>query len=291
MQKKRPLFSVLIANHNDGNYLQNTIDSVFAQTYDNWEIIIVDDKSTDNSEEIYKKYANDTRIHIYRNDENRGCGYTKRRCVDLAQGEICGFVDADDSITPNAIEVMTEAHIKEPQCSLIYSQFYYTDENLNVTSVSQHQCTIPEGKSFLTCNILGAVSHFVTFKKNYYNQTAGIDPSFKIAEDIDLYFKLEEVGKLLFIPTPLYYYRIGTGNNTSLGKNNQLKSISWDLLARINAYQRRHLPIEDILIPKMTHIYDEAFTNGQNDVRNTNSYKIGKAIITPFRSIAKLFSK
>ena len=290
MQQK-PLFSVLIANHNDGKYLQEAIESIFLQTYDNWEIIIVDDKSTDNSTEVYKKYLTDTRVHIYMNDENRGCGYTKRRCVELAKGDVCGFVDADDSITSEAIETMVEAHIKNPHCSLIYSQFYYTDASHNVTNISQHQCTIPEGKTFLTCNILGAVSHFATFKKDYYNQTIGIDPSFKIAEDIDLYFKLEEVGALLFIPTPLYYYRIETGNNTSLGEKNHVKSISWDFLARINAYQRRHLPIEEILIPQLTHIYEEAYSNGQDNVRDTTSYKIGKAIISPLRSITKVFSR
>ncbi len=290
MQQK-PLFSVLIANHNDGKYLQEAIESIFAQTYDNWEIIIVDDKSTDNSAEVYEKYSTDDRVHIYQNDENMGCGYTKRRCVELAQGEVCGFVDADDSITSNAIEKMVEAHIKNPLCSLIYSQFYYTDNNHNVISISQHQCTIPEGNSFLTCNILGAVSHFATFKKKYYNQTIGIDPSFKIAEDIDLYFKLEEVGVLLFIPTPLYYYRTDTGNNTSLGEKNHIKSISWDFLARINAYKRRNLPIEDILIPQLTHIYEEAYSIGQDNVRATTSYKIGRAIITPFKSITKVLSR
>ena len=74
--KNTPLFSVLISNYNNGQYLQETIESVKAQDYTNWEIIIVDDLSTDNSIEIYKKYANDNRIKIYYNTENKGVTYT-----------------------------------------------------------------------------------------------------------------------------------------------------------------------------------------------------------------------
>ena len=68
--EKLPLFSVLIANYNNGCYLQDAIDSVLAQNYDNWEIVIVDDKSTDNSFEIYEKYKNDGRFHVFFNEEN-----------------------------------------------------------------------------------------------------------------------------------------------------------------------------------------------------------------------------
>ena len=290
MQQK-PLFSVLIANHNDGKYLQNAIDSILSQTYPNWEIIVVDDNSLDNSVEIYKKYANDKRFHIYYNEENKGCGFTKRRCVELANGEICGFVDADDGITPDAIEKMVSAHVQKPQCSLIYSQFYYTDSQLHILSVSDHQCEIPKGETFLTCNILGAVSHFATFKKEFYNRTKGIDDSLRIAEDIDLYFKLEEVGELYFIPSPLYYYRVGTGNNTSLGEENYLKSISSAFIARTKAYQRRQLPFESFMYTALSSLYNKAFLDGQDVVRKTHSYKIGKMVIAPFRFIAKLFSK
>lgn len=101
---KTPLFSVLIANYNNGKYLMDAIDSVWRQTYTHWEIILVDDASTDNSKELYKELEKDNRIHIYYNEENRGCGYTKRRCADLANGELCGFLDPDDALTDDALE-------------------------------------------------------------------------------------------------------------------------------------------------------------------------------------------
>lgn len=93
----QPLFSVLIANYNNGKYLVESIESVRQQTYANWEIILVDDASTDNSPELYKELEKDKRIHIYLNEQNMGYGYTKCRCAELATGGgISVIKDSDD---------------------------------------------------------------------------------------------------------------------------------------------------------------------------------------------------
>src|SRR4030043_677699 len=97
---KRPLFSVLIANYNNGKFLKECLQSIFSQTYSNWEIIIVDDASTDNSLLIYKQYLNNNKIKICYNKKNKGVGYTKNKCVLYAKGDICGFIDSDDAIAP-----------------------------------------------------------------------------------------------------------------------------------------------------------------------------------------------
>ena len=74
-----PLFSVLIANYNNGRFLQQAIESVLTQTYSNWEIVIVDDASSDNSFDIYDKYKDDNRFVFKFNEKNEGCGSPKRR--------------------------------------------------------------------------------------------------------------------------------------------------------------------------------------------------------------------
>jgi len=287
----RPLFSVLIANYNNGCYLQQAIDSVMAQTYDNWEIILVDDGSTDNSAEIYKKYESDPRFHIYFNDKNHGCGYTKRRCAELANGEICGFLDPDDCLSEKAAETMAEAHFRHPECSLIYSQYYLTDANLTIKKVSTHQHQLPDNKTFLDEPFSGAVSHFATFKKNLYSKTEGISAQMTSAVDIDLYLKLEEVGSLLFIPTPLYYYRIGTGNNISLGNRTSSATMS-DFIARIHAYQRRG-ENPNLLSVSYSAILDQKYKDGYSDgqayVRKSLPYRIGFFLIRPIKKIYQFF--
>lgn len=283
------LFSVLIANYNNGKYLQEAIDSILAQTYSNWEIVLVDDKSTDNSFEIYDKYKSDNRFHIYYNEENKGCGYTKRRCVEMAHGELCGFLDPDDILTNDALEVMVNEHGCFDDVALVYSKYYLSDVNLNIQGESNHQCELPEGKSFLEYG-RGAVSQFATFKKSFYDLTEGIGTCYKRAVDHDLYYLLEEVGKLHFVDKPLYYYRNNTGNNISTNENGE-KAFLWDLIVMADACRRRGLDVEMLLAEKFeNHLVDlqtTAYVKGMDAVRKTKTYKLGKAVLKPLNFLKK----
>ena len=116
-----PLFSILIANYNNGKYIKETLDSVYAQDYTNWEIVIVDDASTDESKEVYKEYENDSRINIYYNEDNKGVTYTKWRCVEHAKGELCGFLDPDDVILPQTLSLMVKTHFLDEDISIVSS--------------------------------------------------------------------------------------------------------------------------------------------------------------------------
>lgn len=299
MKKDLPLFSVMIANHNNGDYLMDAIESMKTQTYTNWEIIIVDDCSTDKSFELYLELEKDPRIRVFCNEENKGCGFAKRRCLEEAKGEICGFLDADDCLAENALELMVKAHQTHPECSLIYSQMYYVDPQLKIIAVSEHQRALYPGESFLTCHKPLVISHFVTLKKSFYDRTEGMNASLRIAEDVDLYFKLEEVGDTLFLPEPLYYYRINTGNNVSLVAPNRGKTLGWEVLARAAACKRRGLPIEDhtfnILEKAIEDIKESAFQQGyemghqkgQETIRSTKAYRIGKKITRLFPKKSK----
>ena len=231
-----PLFSVLIANYNNGCFLEDTLKSIYNQTYQNWEVIIVDDGSTDNSREIYQKYAEDRRIRVFYNTKNEGCGYTKRKCVDFALGEICGFVDPDDAILPEAIEIMVGSHQDLPQCSIINSKFYYTDLELNVTRAGTFGERIPNGESYLTYGNY-AITHFATFKRQCYLVTEGINAKLKVAVDQDLYYKLEETGSSFFINKYLYKYRANP-NSISLNEN-AIKAIESHENILKDAYFRR----------------------------------------------------
>ena len=234
-----PLFSILIANYNNGRYLQDAINSVLTQTYTNWEVVLVDDFSTDNSFEIYDKYKNDSRFHIFFNEKNRECGYTKRRCVELASGELCGFLDPDDKLDPNALELMVQQHNVKPQCSLIYSTLYLWDATTDSKIILEDVGAIEKGEDFLISSNK-IVSHFAVFKKAFYDKTTGIDKGLSSAVDFDLYVKLEEVGELLFVDIPLYYYRQGNVNSISIGTS-ELKNKAFynRIKASLNAFVRR----------------------------------------------------
>ena len=232
-----PLFSILIANYNNGQYLEECLQSVFNQTYTNWEIILIDDASTDRiSHELYEKYKYHQQIKIFFNQENKGCGYTKMRCAEEATGQICAFLDPDDTITPNALEIMVNKHIVYPDYSLVYSTHYICDNKMNILKVSDYVGKIPQNHSHLS-HPGPRISQFATFKNSYYKKTIGINPKLPKAVDQDLYYKIEEVGSILFLDEPLYYYRHHKG---SISLNTNFNSaIYWNLVVSNEAHIRR----------------------------------------------------
>lgn len=271
-----PLFSILVANYNDGRIIKDALASVAKQTYRNIEIIIVDDGSTDDSMNILHELENAENVNIFYNEVNHGCGFTKRKCIENANGEICGFLDADDALTPDAVETMVNEHLSHPTTALVYSRYYMCDKKLTPQFISNHQCIIPEGRTFLDYK-RGAISHFVTFKKRFYDMTEGMNPNLHAAEDLDLYYKLEEVGNALFIDKPLYYYRGNTGKNTTLGKN-ALRAAHWEIIAKTDAFRRRGINLDKNGIPLI-----EEITKSISDYEKNHSreYKLGNCILHP----------
>ena len=243
MDNTHPLFSILIANYNNGKYLMDAINSVRQQTYTNWEIIIVDDCSTDNSREVYQALEQDPQIRIYHNEQNRGCGYTKRRCAELAQGELCGFLDPDDALLPEALEVMVKAHVEHPEASLIGSCYWATDEQLNPQWHTE-LTVLPEGGDWLTTT---TTTHhpipFASYKRKVYEMTDGIDPMIKRAVDFDCYVRLEEKGPILFLSNITYLYRQHTNQISTHG---DCKSLYWQCYVLTNACRRRGIAPDEL---------------------------------------------
>jgi len=231
------LFSILIANYNNGHFFEDCYQSIISQTYANWEVFIVDDGSTDDSVQVIKSITgDDNRFKIFQNTENKGCGYTKNKCAELAQGTILGFLDPDDAITPNALQIMVDAHILNNEAAIITSKYELVDLEMNFKSASLYGRNIPKGKSYLTHGS-GALTHFATFKKAHYLESVGIDPKMKRAVDQDLYYKLEEQGKHIFVDKILYHYRI---HDKSISCNDNLyKAEYWHFYAINKAYKRR----------------------------------------------------
>lgn len=263
-----PVFSVLIANYNNGQYLQEAITSVENQSYTNWEIIIVDDGSTDNSEAIYE-CLNDPRIHVFHHDDrqNHGVGYTKHQAVLHAHGQYCGFLDPDDALLPNALEVTTKILDSDENISLAMSRCYYCDESLHIIAERPLFKNIELGYLESRNNLPG---NFAAFRKKHYMCTGGIDITLKAGDDDDLYYKLEEVGKLSVCETFTYLYRRTPNSITS----NIDRSFYWTIIARHNACIRRGLRPEDFSMRDwLTYLSENRW--------HSRAYRIGKLILNP----------
>lgn len=200
-------FSVLIANYNNGKYFKDCYDSLIAQTYPDFEVIIVDDSSTDNSLEIIKDIIkDDDRFKLFENNINKGCGFTKGNCMDYATGEICGYLDPDDALYPEALEKSVNEFVKNKNLVATYSQMMLCDENLNPQKTFSNTKQVDNTRYFFNCPIQFA--HFFSFKREAYLKTSGINPDLTSAVDQDLYLKILEQGDVKFIREVLYKYRL-----------------------------------------------------------------------------------
>ncbi len=223
------LFSVLIANFNNARYIGTCLDSIISQDYPRFEIILVDDGSTDHSIAVIESYLEKhSNITLYKNEKNQGVGFTKKRCIDLANGDILGFVDPDDALAPHAIALMVAQHQLHPQAALVYSNLYFCDEKLQVKQKKKIE-QVEQGRyDFFNEN--GDISAFCSFKKSSYHKTTGINPTLKNAEDQDLYFKLYDVGEAILLDEPLYYYRIHQGGLSTLGNTDHAYFNRWKII-------------------------------------------------------------
>jgi glycosyltransferase involved in cell wall biosynthesis len=228
-------FSVIVANYNNGKYLVELIESILKQTYPHWELVITDDCSTDNSLEILSKYSEDIRIKVVKHNKNLGASAAFRTATEHATGEIIGMLGADDALPENALEVMTKAHMQNSKASFVYSTFYYCDENLEIQRIENKVVGQVEKGGSLIDGF--KASSFATFKKEYYLLTEGFDIKFKAALDMDMFLKLEEVGELVFVNEPLYYYRKNPQGISQT--NSHYTSQLFALLAVLKAYHRR----------------------------------------------------
>lgn len=237
-------FSILIANYNNGKYFQDCYESIIRQNFTDWEAIIIDDASEDNSVEIINKIiSTDTRFKLFLNDKNKGCGFTKRRCIELACGELNGFVDPDDALMANALKEMNEAFSNNKNAVLIHSNLIYCNENLQKINLYTHAASVLTEYNYFF-NLNHCVTQFSMFKKEAYLQTEGIDAYMQKAVDQDLYLKLFEIGKFYFINKPLYLYRRHKAGISSF--YNMEKAKYWHWFAIMQAAKRRNINVDQL---------------------------------------------
>ncbi|MGZ5273400.1 MAG: glycosyltransferase family 2 protein [Kaistella sp.] len=124
-----PEVSIITPVFNSAKFLEQTFDSVFSQTFTDWEWMITDDKSTDQSVEMIQK-LNDSRIKLSVADKNGGAGHARNLSLEKASGRFITFLDADDFWEPNFLEEMV-LFMKNENAELAYSNYARCDENLN----------------------------------------------------------------------------------------------------------------------------------------------------------------
>lgn len=273
----QPAISILIANYNNGHYFREAFDSLLQQTCEDWEAVVIDDCSTDNSVELIKPLiANDPRFRYYENPKNMGYQKTLLRAIALSRAEIFGRLDPDDTLTPTAVESSLAAHSQNPHAGLVYSDLNQCDSNLRITWVHRSQ-TVPDlGEKYL--NLQGEIAPFCTFKRSIYDRTSGIDDYLRCAEDKDIYMKMCETAPVVYVPEVLYNYRYHAGGMSNNG--NEFRAYFWHWTALVKMMDRRPVNLEDIFT---RYIADRSelnrlITKRENELKWFRRSRVGRFI-------------
>lgn len=219
-----PLISVVVPVYNVEQYLRRCVDSILSQTYKNIEVILVDDGSTDNSGKICDKYAkNDKRIKVQHKD-NGGLSSARNAGIKTMNGEYVSFVDSDDWIEPNYLEVLHE-NLKKNHCDISMVKHFidYPMKSINASSgrrvkLDPHNCL----NMMLYSEDVDVSAWAKLYPTNIFNKIRF--PEGRLFEDSATTYKLIDCVRNIFLDsTPLYHYTIRDDSITN--KNFSMKDL------------------------------------------------------------------
>ena len=228
MMSNQPLVSIVVPSYNVAKYIGAAIDSVLAQTYSNWELLITDDASTDGTVDVVTGYIErDARIHLYRLEKNCGAGVARNNSLEHAQGRYIAFLDADDWWYPNKLELQMQFMLSNGY-EFTFTAFEYADAELNVIGVSHKPKSISKLAMKFGCNIgtPGVVYDTQRIGKMYM-------PPMRNSEDWSLWIEIaEKTGAAYSINRPLWRYRTlqGSQSRDKLRVVNSVLKVYTDIL-------------------------------------------------------------
>jgi len=209
--------SVIVAVYNGAKTLTQTIESILSQTYDNFELLLIDDGSTDESKNLIEKYLEDERVKYFKK-QNGGVASARNFGIARATGEIIGFCDQDDQWLPQKLEKQIPL-FSDPDVGLVYSW-------VDIDRHGKRECSTPEfeGECFealLNRNFVSCCTAMV--RRTVLNQVNGLDESRELhgVDDRHLWLKVARISKLAVAKTPLAIYFIH-GENYSLDNKKML---------------------------------------------------------------------
>jgi glycosyltransferase involved in cell wall biosynthesis len=235
----KPTVSVIVPNYNHVRYLRQRVDSVLSQTYQDFELILLDDCSTDGSQEILNSYANDSRVRLEFNAKNSGSTFRQwNKGVRLARGTYVWIAESDDYADERLLEKLMSHLNAEPQSVLCYCRSWqvsadgelsgFLDSYLSHLDNKKWTCDFcsngkDECRTYLVhCNTVLSASS-VVFRRDVYWQVGGADESLVLCGDWKLWCSMAMTGGTIsYVGEALNYYRFHSANVTQGAQKNGL---------------------------------------------------------------------
>lgn len=209
---KAPLVTVYITNYNYGKYLSKSIKSVLNQSFKDYELIIIDDGSKDNSKLIIEKFKKNKKI-LFVFQKNKGLTASNNIALRLAKGKYIMRLDADDWLDRNALQIMSNYLEENSKIGLVFPDYFEVDESGNVINLVRRH-------NFKKVKLLDKPAHgaCTMIRKECLNNIGGYSERFDRQDGFYLWVKIIQRYKVMNINLPLFYYR---QHNLSLTKNEE----------------------------------------------------------------------
>ena len=235
MKEAKPLVSIIVNCYNGEKFLEECLNSIKNQTYKNWELIFWDNKSSDNSSKILKKFK-DHRFKYYHAKKFTNLYTARNLAIRKAKGKIISFIDVDDMWLPKKLKKNVEFFKKNKNAEILYSNYFIQKHFFGIKYRKlKHKRILPSG------NIMTKLLKFypigwltVSLKRNLIKRNKKLfDESLDMVADFDLMIKLSLKKKIFCIQEPLAIYRY---HKNQLSRSNFFKQIDhflkWENLAK-----------------------------------------------------------
>jgi glycosyltransferase involved in cell wall biosynthesis len=194
MMESRPSVSIIMPCYNGQQYIADAIESVLRQEYQDFEIIIIDDASTDSSYQVIEAYLSDTRISFHRNLVNGGIPLSRNAGILRSKGDFITFLDQDDFWLPEFLSSLIGESRNKPDCGLIFCDFYLLFENKGARRIIRNP-NPPKPYKFLKRLFLHRIS-IETFmqtalvKRECFDSLGLLDESLKVLDDFEFWLRV-----------------------------------------------------------------------------------------------------
>lgn len=210
---KTPLVSVVIPAYNAIRFVETTIDGVLAQTFQDFEILAVDDGSTDNTKEILEAYGDKIR---YLPKKNGGVSSARNYGIENAEGKYIAFLDADDVWLPEKLEKQVFLMEANEEIGLCYAATQKVDEELNyLSSIPANFYEDYTESLLLNLNIVAGSCSSAMARRDIISQTDGFDSKFTTYADWEFWLRLSLLTKFAPVTEELVKYRVVKGSMSS----------------------------------------------------------------------------
>jgi glycosyltransferase involved in cell wall biosynthesis len=204
-----PTVSINLCCYNSERYLRETLDSIVNQTYRDWELVIINDGSSDSTESIIVEYINEGYPILYYYQDNQGLGYSRNEALKRSRGDYIAFIDHDDIWLPDKLAKQVSFLGSNLEIDFLYSNFYMMDQ-VKGKKFFAHKKVQPSGfvfEHFLNRYPIGILT--VLVRKSAFDKLDELfDVSLKLSEEYDLFMRILYTAQASYIDAPLAIYRI-----------------------------------------------------------------------------------